>query len=202
LAHADAAVEEAESRAVRAAKSWQATQRCIAKAKAALRRDMEERQPNGENPRRLPLLLNGTAEDLRLSFEQCTDYDLWTRICEDSEVHPSLDPTNAALRRAARLDRVLAQAGCEAGVFTTLTEEERVAVGNMYARWLRTKLGPVDHAALVRGERTLRDLGLVRESDTVLAPIRARMAPLRPSLVPQSPLTLSAGEQAPVRAEA
>ena len=191
---ADAAVEEAEARAVAAAKAFQATHRCIARAKAALHREIEAKQDGTSSARQLPVLLNGSAEDLRLSFERCTDYDLWTRICEDSEIFPSVDPAPAALRRSIRLDRMLAQAG-EGTVFAALTDEEQVAYGNMYSRWLRTKLGPVDHEGLVRGERTLRDLGIVSESDRLLAPLRAKVAPA-PTLTLRPALALPAGAPA------
>ena len=175
MARADGAVEEAENQAVLAGKALHSTVRCITRCKAALQRDIEAAS-RGEDNRRLPVLLNGSMEDLSVSFERCTDYDLWTRIAEDSEIFPSVDPVPAALRRAVRLDRVLHKAG-EGAVFATLSDEERVTLGNMYARWLRTRLGPEDHAAVINGERTLRELGLLEESDRILAPHRVALAP-------------------------
>ena len=193
MARADGAVEEAEAQAVMVAKELHSTLRCITRCKAAILRETEAAR-RGDDNRRLPVLLNGTMDDLTVSFERCSDYDLWARIAADSEAHPSVDPAPAALRRAARLDRVLHDAG-EGAVFATLSDEERVTVGNMYARWLRMRLGPTDHAAVISGERTLRELGLLEESDRMLAPHRIAVAPrdALTSLSASGPRALPAG---------
>ena len=189
LVRADAAVESAEEHAVMVAKAFQTTHRCIARAKATLHRDMAAPQADDARGLKLPMLLNGTPDDLRVSFERCTDYDLWTRICEDAAMYTSIDPTSAALRRAARLDRMLMASG-EPAVFATLTDDERVAVGNMYARWLRAKLGPVDHAAVISGDRTLRELGIIDESTAILAPVRGSVPVAPPLRALAAPRTL------------
>lgn len=213
LSRADAAVEEAEAAAVLAAKRWMSTFRLLERSKAALAQTMAEEhaadgatsdppasapneQPHARpNARRLPVVLAGTMDDLRTSLTRASEYDLWTRICEDAELYPSVDPASAALHRAVRLDRVLAEAG-EGAVFATLTADERVAVGNLYARWLRTRLGEADHEAVIAGARTLRDFGLAQESRTLLAAHRVVVAPADALPGRAAPRALPAGAPA------
>ena len=194
---ADSAVDEAEAQALKVAKAWLSTYRMIERCKATLRQHQAAEADGAGGNRALPVVLGGTVEDFSVGLERCEDYDLWQRVCEDSEVYPSVDATAAALRRAVRLDRVLAEAG-EAAVFATLDAEERVAVGNLYGGWLRTKLGDADRVALMKGRATLRDFDLLDESIALLTPYRMPAA-VRDGV--RAPRGLAAGEPGMALAE-
>jgi hypothetical protein len=103
-----------------------------------------------QQPRSL-LIANGTAADVRESLQHCTQYELWAEICEHSDVlvgNPAV--ASASAKRALYLDRMLVQAG-QPPIFCTLNEDERLAMGNVVSRALRTTLPPEDHAAVIAG---------------------------------------------------
>jgi hypothetical protein len=149
------------------AERWQNLYRLFNRCLKALQ-ELMRREDGGEpSGGRHLLVLNGRADDVRSALQRCTDITLWNRVCYSSEVIDSVDATEAATYRGMRLDHVLAQSGKPA-VFASLTDRERVAVGNEFARWLETRLGPAGADEVYEGRRTLAEAGLLDDLDMVL----------------------------------
>jgi hypothetical protein len=160
-------VEAAEAHAEDMAERWQNLYRLFNRCLKALQ-ELMRREDGGEpSGGRHLLVLNGRADDVRSALQRCTDITLWNRVCYSSEVIDSVDATEAATYRGMRLDHVLAQSGKPA-VFASLTDRERVAVGNEFARWLETRLGPAGADEVYEGRRTLAEAGLLDDLDMVL----------------------------------
>lgn len=190
---ADAAVEAASAHALDVSTSWTRLFQLIERTRKVLQEHLD-RASRGEGAE-TALVLNGSVSDLRAGLERCSDFDLWTRVCEDAEVYEGLPAQPAAQRRAARLDRILAAAGRPA-VFAGLSDAELVAVGNAFTRWLRTRLGPHEAGAVVEGRRTLAEAGVLDEADQVLATGRAPVAAPALSLLARAPRRIAAGAPA------
>jgi len=167
LRRASAEVEAAEGHAEDIGERWwnlyRLFDRCLKALQELMRRKSTAESSNGRHL----LVLNGAPDDVQVALRRCNDITLWNRVCFDSEVWDSVDATESATRRGMRLDHLLAQSGRSA-VFAGLTEAERVAVGNAFARWLETRLGPAGAEEIYEGRRTLAEAGLLDDLDLVL----------------------------------
>lgn len=168
-ARADAAIEEATEAVVTKSLMLNSTLLLHERCKKVLpSTDSTNAQTGDGQESRLPMIAVGTLQDLQFALTQCTEFDLWSRICEESEVYFGNDATNAAMRRALRFDKILAESDRPA-LFAYLSRDQLISVGNQYGRWLRTTLGEADARAVVEGRQTLAELGLLDESDAFLA---------------------------------
>jgi hypothetical protein len=160
-------VEAAEAHCEDMSERWQNLYRLFNRCLKALQ-ELMRREDAGEpsSEARHLLVLNGTAADVQCALQRCTDVALWKRVCADAEVF-DVDWTEAAAKFGMRIDHLLAQSGRPA-VFAGLTDRERVAVGNAFARWLETRLGPAGADEIYEGRRTLAEAGLLDDLDMVL----------------------------------
>jgi hypothetical protein len=137
---------------------YRLTERCraiIAKAK--------ESPANGH----VNLVLAGDQADLEAAIEMTTDFELMNSVCQVAKVYPGNDSTLANLRRARILDAMLARNG-RRPVFSALSEDEALAVGNEFVNLLIMRLGHLDTIALVEGKRMLDSTGITREVEKFL----------------------------------
>jgi hypothetical protein len=137
---------------------YRLTERCraiIAKTK--------ESPANGQ----VNLVLAGDQADLEAAIEMTTDFELMNSVCQVAKVYPGNDSTLANLRRARILDAMLARNG-RRPVFSALSEDEALAVGNEFVNLLIRRLGHADTIALVEGKRMLDSTGITREVETFL----------------------------------
>ena len=146
---------------------YRLTERCKAIVAAA------RTQPSGN----FNLVLVGDRTDFEAAIEMTTDFELMNSVCQAARVYPGDDPTVANLRRARILDVMLARNGCRP-VFSTLTEEEALAVGNEFVNLLIRRRGHVDAVALVEGRRMIDAAGIAADIECVLG--RPYPAPLEP----------------------
>ena len=167
LRRAEARVLAEEERAAVLATSWQNLLGLIRRCEAALREYMTKRDEAEAGNSRTLVVLNGTLDDFHVQLERSSEFDLLQRICENADVY-ALDARHAARVRGARLDRMLAADGRPA-VFAGLTEEESRAVGNLFARWLRARLGVTTVNEVMEGRRTLAEAGVLEDADQWLA---------------------------------
>ncbi len=113
------------------------------------------------------LVLNGQVGDLVVSLEECTEYDLWSRICASSEFYTGVDARTPALRLTRLFDAMFAREGHPA-IFAALSDEQLVTVGNAVARFLHSTVGDANANALVAGRMTLQELGIEEEIARVI----------------------------------
>lgn len=151
------------------ASCWAAQHVLIKRSEAILNAEM-----CGARGKENALVLTGDVADFRAALEECSEFDLLDRICQDSEVHAGVNAQVPALRRGRLLDAMLAREG-QPAVFATLSDDQLVAVGNAATRFLRTRLGRPDTNALIAGEKTLTQLGL---SATDVGLLRGEPVPL------------------------
>jgi hypothetical protein len=194
LRRSEAAVDEAERSCEYLGTSWQRLLELTQRCETALREYTARREQLSGVLSPNMLVLNGTPDDFGAALEECSEYELWSRICEDSEVY-SFDATNAGRRRGARIDHILGQVD-QPAVFAALSDREAIEVGNVFGRWLRTRLQPAELSDVVEGRRTLRDAGLLPEVNSVLTKIVGPRATAT-SLQPGRPglLTVSSGAE-------
>jgi hypothetical protein len=134
------------------------TERCkaiIAKAK--------ESPANGQ----VNLVLAGDQADLEAAIEMTTDFELMNSVCQVAKVYSGNDPTLANLRRARVLDAMLARNG-RRPVFSALSKDEALAVGNEFVNLLIRRLGHLDTIALVEGKRMRDSTGITQEVEKLL----------------------------------
>jgi len=188
LRRATASVEAAEAHAEDMSERWQNLyrlfDRCLKALQEVIRRERDETPSNGRHL----LVLNGAPSDVQWALRKCHDVELWNRVCFDSEVWDAVDATEAAMRRGMRIDHLLAQSGRPA-VFAGLVDEERIAVGNAFARWLKTRVGPAGADDIYEGRRTLAEAGLLDDLDMILPHGATKLAGT--SLLPNSMRLLS-----------
>jgi hypothetical protein len=137
---------------------YRLTERCraiIAKTK--------ESPANGQ----VNLVLAGDQADLEAAIEMTTDFELMNSVCQVAKVYPGNDSTLANLRRARILDAMLARNG-RRPVFSALSEDEALAVGNEFVNLLVRRLGHADTIALVEGKRMLDSTGITHEVEKFL----------------------------------
>jgi hypothetical protein len=139
--------------------AYRLTERCkaiIAKAKAL--------PSDGQ----INLVLVGDQADLEAAIEMTTDFELMNSVCQVAKVYRGDDSTLANLRRARILDAMLARNG-RRPVFSALSEEEALAVGNEFVNLLIRRLGHADAIALVEGKRMLDSTGITHDVEKFLA---------------------------------
>jgi hypothetical protein len=116
---------------------------------------------------KLKLVLVGEQADLEAAIEMTTDFELMNSVCQAARVYPGDDATLANLRRARILDAMLARNGCRP-IFSALSEEEALAVGNEFVNLLIWRLGHADAVALVEGRRMMDAAGIAQDIETLL----------------------------------
>jgi hypothetical protein len=116
---------------------------------------------------KLNLVLVDDQTDLEAAIELTTDFELMDAVCQTARVYPGDDPTLANLRRARILDAMLARNG-RRPVFSTLSEEEALVVGNEFVNLLIRRLGQADAVALVEGKRMMDAAGIAQDIETLL----------------------------------
>jgi hypothetical protein len=137
---------------------YRLTERCRAIVVAG-----QAQRPDGK----LNLVLVGGQADFEAAIEMTTDFELMNAVCQAARVYPGDDATLANLRRARILDAMLARNGCRP-VFSTLSEEEALAVGNEFVNLLIRRLGHVDAVALVEGKRMMDAAGIAQDLEKLL----------------------------------
>ena len=137
---------------------YRLTERCRAIVATA-----KSHPPDGK----LNLVLVGDQADLEAAIELTTDFELMNAVCQTARVYPGDDPTLANLRRARILDAMLARNGRQP-VFSALSEEEALVVGNEFVNLLIRRLGHADTVALVEGKRMMDAAGIAQDIETLL----------------------------------
>ncbi len=171
MLRADEAVQQAVSRVEHLNTLWTSRLRLIRRVEQI----MEERRKSGESPSK-DLVLNGEATDLKLALTECTEYELFTNICETYRLHPSVDPRPFALRRAMLFNAMIGRNG-GSPPFWGLTDQQLLDAGNAVAEFLRLKLGAQGAADVVAGRQPLEDSGVLAEIER-MAKQAARLSAL------------------------
>jgi hypothetical protein len=142
--------------------NWHATYRLTERCKAIIA-SAKGSPADGQ----LNLVLVGNQGDLEAAIEVTTDFELMNSVCQVAKVYPGDDSTLANLRRARILDAMLTR-NRRRPIFSTLSEEEALAVGNEFVNLLIGRLGHVDAIALVEGRRMLDSTGITQEVEKFL----------------------------------
>ena len=121
-------------------------------------------------PDGLSLVLVGDQADFEAAIELTTDFELMNSL-------PGRPSTPG--RRSGDSPTCIARNGCRP-VFSTLTEDEALAVGNELVNLLIRRFGHADAVALVEGRRFLDASGIAEDIERVLR--NRRPTPLDQSL--------------------
>lgn len=116
----------------------------------------------------MSLVLAGTSTDLEVALAECSQFELLDAVCQAGAVFPNLQVPTANLRRGRLLDAMFIRNG-RTPVFTTLNEQEALAVGNEMVAFLLARCGRVDTVDLIEGRRMLESTGITRDLDEMLA---------------------------------
>lgn len=138
--------------------AYRLTERCRAIITTA-----KSHPPDGK----LNLVLVGEQADLEAALSMTTDFELMNSVCQAARVYPGDDMTLANLRRSRILDAMLARNGCRP-VFSTLSEDEALAVGNEFVNLLVKRLGHADTIAVIEGRRMMDAAGIALDIETLL----------------------------------
>jgi hypothetical protein len=90
------------------------------------------------------------------------EFELLDKLCQSAVFFKSLDATVPNLKRMRRFDAMLMRSGYEA-VFVELSEEEALAAGNEFSRFLYSRYGREETNKLLNGQRALKGLGIDAE---------------------------------------
>lgn len=176
LARAEEAIQDIQEGIELLSQTW------VAQLKLILRIEAVIKERIVKNSTASALVLNGSVADFRVAIEECSEFDLWDRICQSSEFYPSVDARLPALRRARLYDTMLTRQGKEA-IFLTLTDEQILYVGNDWANFLKVKLGDARRNDLIVGRETMRSLGIEDEfKDMIAGSLATRLVPRPPAL--------------------
>ena len=108
------------------------------------------------------LVLNGNAADFEVAIKECSEFDLWDRICQSSVFYPSVDARLPSIRRARLFDAMLHREKLST-VFVSLSDQQLLEIGNAWAAFLRMRLGEENTNNLIAGHDTTRGLGIEEE---------------------------------------
>jgi hypothetical protein len=141
---------------------------------------------------KLNLVLVGKQADLEAAISTTTDFELMNSVCQAARVYPGDDTTLANLRRARILDAMLARNGWRP-VFSALSEDEALAVGNEFVNLLIRRVGHTDAVALLEGRRMMDAAGIAKDIETLLKQHPAKPFELASALVARPADRLLAG---------
>jgi hypothetical protein len=149
------------------AMTWHATYNLIQQSLGILRSTPETHEV-GEDKNALIVVGDESDLDYVLELDERgeLEFELLDKICQTSVFFKSIDATMPNLKRMRRFDTLLIRSGHEP-VFVNMSEEEALAVGNEYARYLYNKLGRTATNQIVSGRRTLENLGVAVANDIV-----------------------------------
>lgn len=177
LRAADEAIEGIEAEIDSLSKTFVAQKKCIERIKNIINERLRQ-DAKAEDA----LVLNGGLLDFEVSMKECSEFDLWDRICRSADVYPSIDPALPSIRRARLLDAMLTRNG-KTAAFATFTDQQLQYVGNAWTAHLRAILGEAALIGLIEGTCGVQELGIDAEIDALLAsniesPIRIGSLPL------------------------
>lgn len=157
--------------------TWHATFNLLQNSLDLLRRGEEVQEDGG-----FSLIVNNDSEDLEFVVEvaddNAIDLELFDNVCQSAVFYRSVDPTIPNLKRMRMFDAFLAREGLTP-VFSGLTEEEGLLIGNELAKFMYTQFPREQVHDFVRGNRLLRSLGY-ENGDVVRSKI-ARLTNAEPS---------------------
>lgn len=143
--------------------TWHATYNLIEQSLALLRNPNAKDGDEGKTA----LITVGSGDDLDFALELDErgerEFELLDKICQSSVFFSSIDPSVPNLKRMRRFDSFLTKSGYEPA-FIDMSEEEALAAGNEFSRFLYTRFGRETVNRLVNGEQTLRSLGVEVEA--------------------------------------
>lgn len=147
------------------AMTWHATYNLIQQSLGILKSAPKSHEVGGEKN---ALIVVGDETDfnyvLELDERGELEFELLDKICQSSIFFKSIDATVPNLKRMRRFDNVLIRSGHEP-MFVHMSEDEALAVGNEYARYLYSKLGRAAANQIVSGRKTLEDFGIATAND-------------------------------------
>jgi hypothetical protein len=127
----------------------------------------------------LPIIYQCEQENLEAHFVECSKFDLYDDVCQNSEFFPSINPGIASLRRAKMLNQSLERSGKRA-VLLHLDDQEQLIVGNAMAKFLMHRVGRDKTNDFISGRATLAQLK-IRDQELE----RAMMESMENSLIPE-----------------
>ncbi|WP_169444534.1 gamma-mobile-trio integrase GmtZ [Massilia niastensis] len=114
------------------------------------------------------VLLTRDKGTLEQQFEQCSEFELLDRVCENSVFFESIQGETvdkASLKRNRYYDQVLIRHGLEPA-FLTLDEQTALKVGNELSRLMYLRLGKTKAINVLDGRDTLENLGILTDTLT------------------------------------
>ena len=135
------------------ARTWHATKRLMDRC-LSIKRD---RKDEGETSDRLALVLAGTRGDVEAALVETTAFELADAVCQSAVFYESVDPTTPMLRRADMINAMLA-CNHRRPIFATLSDSDKLYVGNEMMKMLVARIGREDTLALMAGQETLEHL--------------------------------------------
>jgi hypothetical protein len=145
------------------ANNWHATYTMIERAKSILAMPVTKTE-SGCSVR---LLTTGSLTDIATALQESSPFNLYNSVCQGATVYPAKTVPLATLRRGRFLDAMLAR-NQRQPIFSSLTDEEALIVGNELVNFLYARLGHFEAAQLIEGKRMLQSAGISDDMDTLL----------------------------------
>ncbi len=138
--------------------TWHATYNLIQQCLALLR----NRDAVGDGDK-FALVAVGDLSDIDFPIEVDErgerEFELFDNVCQSAVFFKSIDPDKANLKRLRMFDAFLKRSGYEAA-FCEMTDDDALAIGNEMAKFMFTQFGRETTNALMKGDATLRSLGI------------------------------------------
>lgn len=99
----------------------------------------------------LNLVLAGSMPDLEIAVRETSQVELWDAVCQSAHVHPCPEVSEAALRRAQAIDRLLMRHGAPP-LLMNLPDDIALAAGNEMMRWMSQQVGRDTALTLLDGQ--------------------------------------------------
>ena len=149
------------------AMTWHATYNLIQQSLGILKSAPDFYEVGGQKN---ALIVVGDESDLDYVLELDErgelEFELLDTICQTSVFFKSIDATVPNLKRMRWFDNILIRSGNDP-IFVNMSEDEALAVGNEYARFLYNKLGRTAANQIVSGRKALDTLGVATAKDIV-----------------------------------
>nr|WP_314627057.1 VPA1269 family protein [uncultured Janthinobacterium sp.] len=147
------------------ANNWHSTYIMIERAKSLISNKEFQAKPMGKEVR---LLATGDVSDLATAIGEGSSFDLYNSLCQHATVYPASNIPVAAIRRGRLLDAMLSR-NDRKPIFSALTDQEAISVGNELVNFLYMRIGRQETHRLIEGTRLLKAVGIHKELDELLS---------------------------------
>lgn len=145
------------------ANNWHATYMLIERSRSLLEKERDQAGCQGT----VRLVAGGEESDIATALVESSSFALYDSVCQHATIYPARSAPIAILRRGRLLDAMLAR-NDKQPIFSSLTDDEALLVGNAMVAFLRARIGERETERLIAGTRMLESAGLGPDLDVML----------------------------------